>query len=357
MKKILSVALVVGMTFSLAACGNKPAETTVTTAPQTEAGTPAATDAPTEAKSEEPGSEATTAASGELDMSKLAGLKVGFSQCDNASNWKIVETESIQEAAKQHGVTLIYTDASGDIAKQSSDIEDMISQGVDYIIVAPQEEDGLQSSLRMAMDQGIGVILVDRAVNGNPGEVYTTKVMSDFIWEAEQVAERVIQETGGKGNVVILQGTQGATSATHRQEGFMNKIKDTDLVVVSDQVANFSMPEAQEVMENILQAQGQDIDIVYCHGVDMAMGAIAAIKAAGYQPGVDMKVVCVDASKEGMEALIAGELLCACSCSPYFGDISFELIAKMENGMTIDDSYINEDTVFDSTNADVSKGY
>ncbi|MCD7745729.1 MAG: ABC transporter substrate-binding protein [Lachnospiraceae bacterium] len=291
------------------------------------------------------------------DLSNLSGLTIGFSQSDNSSNWKIVETEDMQEKAEEYGINLIYTDASGDIAKQASDIEDLVAQGVDYLIVAPQQEDGLQASLIAAMDAGIPVILVDRGVNGDAGTVYTSSIMSDFVWEAEQIAERVIEYTGGTGNVVIIEGTQGATSTTDRQEGFMNTIEGTDLEVISDQVANYSQPEAQEVMENILQAQGDNIDIVYCHGVDMAIGAITAIKAANYVPGEDMQVVCVDASKDGMEAILAGELLCACSCSPFFGEATFSLISQLVDGETLEVEYINEDTVYDITNADVALGY
>lgn len=292
-----------------------------------------------------------------VDYSVLKGLVVGFSQCDNSSNWRIVETESMQETAKKYGVKLIYTDASGNIAKQASDIEDMISQGAKYIIVAPQEEDGLQAALISAKEAGIGVILVDRAINAPAGVAYDTQIMSDFVWEAKAVAEYVIKHTNGKGNVVILEGTQGATSTVDRQTGFMNAIKDTDLKVIADQVANYSMPEAQEVMENILQAHGSDIDIIYSHGDDMALGALAAVKAAGYKPGKDMLICTVDASKNTMEAILAGEFLCACSCSPFFGPVAFEKIARMQSGEKLEPQYVNEDTLFDINNANVELGF
>lgn len=293
----------------------------------------------------------------DVDYSVLEGLTVGFSQCDNSSNWRIVETESMQETAKQYGVNLIYTDASGNIAKQASDIEDMVSQGADYIVVAPQEEDGLQAALISAKEAGVGVILVDRDINGEAGVAYDTEIMSDFVWEAEAVANYVIEATGGEGNVVILEGTQGATSTVDRQSGFVDTIEGTNLNVIADQVANYSMPEAQEVMENILQANGDDIDIVYSHGDDMALGALAAIKAAGYKPGEDILICTVDASKSTMEAILAGEFLCACSCSPFFGPVTFEKIARMESGETLEPQYVNEDTLFDINNADVELGF
>ncbi len=353
-KKMLTLILAMAMVCSLAACGSSSGDTD--TGNDTEAAVTEAAGESGEDSAEETAEAAEADVSG-ADTANLSGLTIGFSQSDNSSNWKIVETEDMQEKAAEYGINLVYTDASGDIAKQSSDIADMVAQNVDYLIVAPIEEDGLQSSLTDAMDAGIPVILVDRAVNGVAGTTFTTQIMSDFVWEAQQCAEYVINETGGTGNVVILEGTQGATSATDRQNGFMDTIEGTDLVVIADQVANFSMAEAQEVMENILQAQGSNIDILYCHGCDMAMGALTAIKAAGYTPGEDIKIVTVDASKDTMEAILAGEVLAACSCSPYFGDAAFGIISQMEAGDTVEESYTNTDTLYDITNASVDEGY
>ena len=293
----------------------------------------------------------------EVDMSVLEGLTVGFSQCDNNNSWRIAETESMQATAAEYGVTLVFTDAATDLAKQASDIEDMVAQGIDYLVVAPQEEDGLQAALKSAMDAGIPVILVDRGINGEAGTDYTTAIMSDFVWEAEQIANVFIEDGEGKGNVVILQGTQGATSTIDRQEGFMNAIADTELVVIADQVAEYTMDKGQEVMENILQAQGDEIDYVYCHNDDMALGAIKAIEAAGYVPGEDIKVAGIDGPKAAMEAIIAGKELASCTCSPLFGPVTFETIAKLAAGEEVPAEIMNADTLYTIENATVEAGY
>lgn len=296
-------------------------------------------------------------AEGDVDMSVLEGKTVGFAQCDNGNSWRIAETDSMEATAKEYGINFVYTDASGDIAKQASNIEDLVAQGIDYLVVAPQEEDGLQASLKSAMDAGIPVILVDRGVNGTAGSEYTTAIMSDFVWEAEQVANKFIEDGGGKGNVVILQGTQGATSTIDRQTGFMDAIEGTEMVVVADQVADYVMDKAQEVMENILQAQGDEIDYVFCHNDDMALGAIQAIEAAGYVPGEDIKVAGIDGPAAAMEAILAGKQLCSCSCSPMFGPIAYETIARIENGEEVPTEIKNEDVLYDINNADVELGF
>lgn len=343
-RKVLSLILVLTMGLAMTACGKTAEE-----AP--------ADDAKTEAPADEDESPAPDSSSGEVDMSQLKGKTIGFSQCDNGNSWRIAETESMQAAAEKYGVKLVYTDASADIAKQASDIEDMVAQGVDYLIVAPQEEDGLQAALQAAMDKDIPVLLVDRSVNGEAGQLYTSEIMSDFVWEAEQCADIIMETTGGKGNIVILQGTQGATSTNDRQKGFMDAIEGSDMVVVADQVANYVMDEAQDVMANILQAQGDDIDAVYCHNDDMAQGAIAAIKAAGFTPGKDIYVVGIDGPKAAMESILAGEQLASCSCSPLFGEPAFELCARLASGEKIDASYTNEDTLYTIDNASVEAGF
>ncbi len=298
-----------------------------------------------------------SACADEVDLSVLEGKTVGFSQCDNRNSWRIAETDSMQKIADETGVTLIATDAGADIAKQASDIEDMVSQGVDYLIVAPQEEDGLQAALQSAMDAGIPVVLVDRGINGEAGVQYTTAIMSDFIWEAEQVANLFVEDSGDSGNIVILQGTQGATSTIDRQEGFMNVIEESNMEVIADQVADYVMDKGQEVMENILAAQGDDVDYVFCHNDDMALGAIEAIKAAGYKPGEDIKVAGIDGPKAAMQAIMDGEELASCTCSPLFGPVAFETLAKIENGEEMEALYTNEDTLYTIENASLDAGY
>ncbi|MBQ6375020.1 MAG: ABC transporter substrate-binding protein [Clostridia bacterium] len=300
---------------------------------------------------------AVSAMAEEVDMSVLAGKTVGFAQCDNRNSWRIAETDSMQAVADELGVTLIATDAGADLAKQASDIESLVAQNVDFLVVAPQEEDGLQSALQEAMDKGIPVILVDRNINGEAGVQYTAAIMSDFIWEAEQVANLFVEDSGNQGNIVILQGTQGATSTIDRQKGFMDVIEKSNMKVIADQVADYVMDKGQEVMENILQAQGDDVNYVFAHNDDMALGAIKAIEAAGKVPGVDIKVAGIDGPKAAMQAIIDGKELASCTCSPLFGPKTFETLAKIANGEEVPAFIQNTDTLYTAENVSLEAGY
>ncbi|WJQ05519.1 ABC transporter substrate-binding protein (plasmid) [Geobacillus stearothermophilus] len=281
-------------------------------------------------------------------------LVVGFSQMENNNPWRIAETESIRNEAKKRGIELVYTDAQGDTAKQVSDVEDMIAKGVDYIVLAPREYDGLAPALQAAKKANIPVILVDRKAKGTPGEDYVTFIGSNFIEEGQRAAEWLIKELGGKGNIVELTGTSGSSVALDRQKGFSDTIKQKapDMKIIASQTGDFARAEGQKVMENLLQSYGDQIDAVYAHNDEMAIGAINAIKAAGKVPGKDIIIVSVDGTKDALKAIIAGELGATVECSPFFGPIVFDVIEKLENGEEVPTEIINKDRFFDKSNAE-----
>ena len=117
----------------------------------------------------------------------LDGKTVGFAQTDSMSAWRTTETDSIKEYVEKAGGELIVKDAGGDIATQESDIRDLVAAGVDYLVVAPLEDNGLQGALEEAMANEIPVILVDRTIEGEAGTHYTTAIMSDFVWKESSV--------------------------------------------------------------------------------------------------------------------------------------------------------------------------
>jgi galactofuranose transport system substrate-binding protein len=281
-------------------------------------------------------------------------LVVGFSQMENNNPWRIAETESIRNEAKKRGIELVYTDAQGDTAKQVSDVEDMIAKGVDYIILAPREYEGLAPALQAAKKANIPVILVDRKAKGTPGEDYVAFIGSNFIEEGQRAAEWLIKTLGGKGNIVELTGTSGSSVALDRQKGFADTIKQKapDMKIIASQTGDFARAEGQKVMENLLQSYGDQIDAVYAHNDEMAIGAINAIKAAGKVPGKDIIIVSVDGTKEALKAIIAGELGATVECSPFFGPIVFDVIEKLEKGEKVPTEIINKDRFFDKSNAE-----
>ncbi|MCD8369079.1 MAG: ABC transporter substrate-binding protein [Clostridiales bacterium] len=346
MKKFLALLICGCMAYSLAACGSSG----------TSNQSPSATSGETIAETE--GAGETEAAKEPASNEKaLAGLTIGFAQTDSMSSWRTTETDSIQEAVEAAGGTLIVKDAQSDIATQASDISDLIAAGVDCLVVAPLEDNGLQDVLVEAMESGIPVILVDRAINGEAGTHYTTAIASDFIWEGEQCALALNEALPNGGNVVIINGGYESSTSTDRQKGFVDNLND-NFSVIAEQNGNWLMADAQDVMENIIQAQGgENIDAAFAVTDDMIQGAKNAIEANGLVPGQDILLLGIDGTAAALESVADGTQLASCTCTPYFGPIVVETLTRLLNGENVETAIVNPDTIYTIDNVDVSAGF
>lgn len=288
----------------------------------------------------------------------LDGKTVGFAQTDSMSSWRTTETDSIKAAVEAAGGKFIVKDAGGDIATQETDIRDLTAAKVDYLVVAPLEDNGLQGALEEAMTAGIPVILVDRAIAGEAGKHYVTAIMSDFVWEGEQCGKAVMAAKPDGANIVIINGGYASSTSTDRQKGFVDALDSNKYKVVAEQDGEWLMDKAQAVMENILQAQGgKNIDVVYAVTDDMIQGAKNAIEAAGLVPGKDILTVGIDGTRAAFEDIAAGKQLASCTCSPYFGPIVLETISKIIAGEKLPEKITNTDTLYTKENVVVDLGF
>lgn len=288
-------------------------------------------------------------------LKKKDTYKVGFAQTESNNPWRLAETASMQDEAKKLGYQLVYTDAAGSAAKQVADVNSMIAQKVDFIVLAPREEKPLVPAIMAAKKAGIPVLLVDRNVDqklAKAGEDYLAFIGSDFVEEGRRVAEWTIQKTGGKGKIIELEGTVGSSPANDRKKGFDDAVKAAGggLEIVASQSGDFARDKGRQVAETLLQAH-PDATVVYAHNDEMALGAIAAIEAAGKKPGTDILVVSIDGEKDGLQAIIDGKLGCTCECSPRFGPAAFDTMKRYAAGEKIPPVIINKDRFFDVSNA------
>lgn len=276
-------------------------------------------------------------------------LKIGFAQSGNPNPWMVALTESMADEAAKQGVEYVYTDANDDMATHVSNIEDMLAQGLDYLVVAPMENTGLESVLETAADMGVPVITTGRTTTGT----YETTVYSDQAWEGERCAE-IVGADNPAAKVVEIRGIEGTSSVDGRAAGF-RKIMDEqfpDMEIVVEQTCNFNMTEAMDAMANIIESQGaENIDMVFCHNDGMALGVIQAIKDAGLTPGEDIKVIAIDGQKEALDAIIAGEMIASVQCSPKMAPTVFEVIADLEAGNSVEAETIVPDKIFTIENA------
>ncbi|UVS79121.1 ABC transporter substrate-binding protein [Actinokineospora sp. UTMC 2448] len=273
-------------------------------------------------------------------------ITMGFSQVGAESGWRTANTKSIQEAAAAAGVELKFSDAQQKQENQIKAIRSFIQQKVDVIAFSPVVETGWDTVLLEAKRADIPVILTDRAIDSEDTSLYKTFLGSDFVEEGRKAGQWVVDNTQGAVNVVELQGTTGAAPAIDRKTGFEEVIAARpDIKIVATQSGDFTRSGGKQVMEAFLKST-PDIDVVYAHNDDMGLGAIEAIKAAGKKPGTDIKIVTVDAVKDGMTALANGEINFIVECNPLLGEQLMDLAAKVVAGEEVPARVVTEETTF-----------
>ena len=291
-------------------------------------------------------------------LKKKDVYKVGFAQTESNNPWRLAQTASMQDEAKKRGCQLVYTDAASSAAKQVADVNSMIAQGVDFIFLAPREEKPLIPAVMAAKKAGIPVLLIDRSVDpslAKAGEDYLAFVGSNFIQEGQRVAEWLIKTTGGKGKILELEGTIGASPANDRKKGFDDAIKAgaPDMVILASQSGDFARDKGRQVAETLLQAHS-DATIIYAHNDEMALGAIAAIEAAGKVAGKDILVVSIDGEKDAVQAIIDGKMGATVECNPRFGPAAYAAAIAYSKGEKIPPVMTNKDHFYDISNAAAS---
>lgn len=288
------------------------------------------------------------------DLPEKDTYRVAFSQ--NASNnpWRLAETQSMKEEADKHGFQLTVTDANNEQDKQIQDIKGLIAQKPDALFVAPITEQ-LGNVVVQAADADIPVFLLDRDVDhavAKPGEDYVTVMVSDFVQQGRRAAWAMAQATGGTAKIIELEGTTGSSPAIDRKKGFHEYVAQCPgMEVVVSQSADFTRADGQSVTETLLQSN-PDATAIYAHNDEMALGAIAAIRAAGKVPGQDIKVVSIDGSRDALNAVIAGELFATVESNPRFGSLAFETMLEYAEAGEVPVQLGLEDRLFDKSNAD-----
>uniref|UniRef100_A0AAU3H5K6 ABC transporter substrate-binding protein n=1 Tax=Streptomyces sp. NBC_01401 TaxID=2903854 RepID=A0AAU3H5K6_9ACTN len=289
----------------------------------------------------------------------LKDAVVGFSQSEKEANpFRIAETKSIKDEAKKVGVKkLLTTNAQSQLSKQISDIQDMLSQGAQFLIVAPLNSDGLEPALKAAAAKKVPVLTIDRELNSTACKDYVSFLGSDFVEQGKRAADAMIKATDGKGKVAILLGTSGNNTTTDRTKGFVDQIKAEapGIEIVAQQTGDFARDKGQQVMEQLIQSK-PGITAVYAENDEMGLGALTALKAAGKKPGKDVKIVSVDGTRSAVQAVVNGEYNAVIESNPRFGPLAFATAQKFYGGEEIPENIIISDRAYDETNAKESLG-
>ncbi|MGE7758515.1 substrate-binding domain-containing protein [Peribacillus sp. NPDC097895] len=277
-------------------------------------------------------------------------VTLGFAQVGKESDFRAANTNSIITAAKAEGVNLILKNANNDQEKQIAIIRGFIDQGVDVIAFSPKVEHGWDEVLQEAKDAGIPVILSDREIKVNDSSLWTSFIGSDFVEEGRRAARWLVNESNTAGeekNIIELEGTSNAAPSIGRKQGFEEVLQDHQSYQILDSLlGDFTFEKGKEMMNTALARYGRDIDVVYAHNDDMAIGAIEAIEEFGLRPGKDIKIISIDATKKAFTALSTGKLNFSVECNPLLGPQLMRSAKDLKMGKEIPMKIITSERTF-----------
>lgn len=273
-------------------------------------------------------------------------VTIGFSQIGAESEWRTANTNDVKAAAEALGIDLKFSDAQQKQENQIKAIRTFIAQKVDLIGFVPIVETGWDNILREAKRAGIPVMIMDRDLKVSDDSLYVAKIGTDsvaegrkqFTWMDEYITkiDRKPRNGGDKINIVILEGTVGASAAVGRSKGFNEALEASPnkdrYNILASQTGDFTRAKGKEVMESFLKSYGNDIDVLISQNDDMALGAIQAIEAAGLKPAQDIIIIGADAVKGMFQAMIDGKANATIECNPLQGKLFFETALKIING-------------------------
>jgi len=277
-----------------------------------------------------------------LSLILVVGLSAGIAAQDiklglavsTLNNPFFVDLKDGAEAmAEEMGVEILTVDAQDDAAAQLSSVEDLLIKQIDVLIVNPVDGNAVVSAITAANNAGVPVITVDRAAAG--GNV-ASHIASDNAAGGEMAGDFIAEQLNEEGNVVELQGIPGTSAARDRGKGFNESMdKYPGLKVIARQPAGFDRAEGMTVMENILQGN-PNIDAVFAHNDNMALGAMEAIAAAGRSD--EIMIVGFDAIDDAREAVKKGKMAATVAQKPaQMGEMAVKTAVKVANGEEVDE--------------------
>ena len=240
--------------------------------------------------------------------------------------------DGAEKEAEKLGYDLVVLDSQNDPAKERANVEDLIQLGVIALLINPTDSDAVVKTVEVANKSNIPVITLDRQANG--GKI-TSHIASDNIKGGEMAAEYVLdkfKDEKGPINVVEIQGIPGASATRDRGEGFHNIMDKNDKFnFISIQAADFDRQKGLQVMENIIQAN-PNIQVVFAHNDEMALGAVKAIKASG----INALVIGFDGNDDAKDSIDANEMTAIIAQQPdLIGALGVELANKIYKGESI----------------------
>src|SRR5690625_483934 len=254
----------------------------------------------------------------------------------NMSSFITEGQEGMQRYADENDIELLWNSADNDVATQAGHVDQFVSAGVDAIIVVPVQAETLQPQVDAAIAAEIPILDVNATLN-NPN--ITASVQPDDVAAGAQEAQMMVDELGGEGNVVILQGPLGGSGEINRGAGIDEVLaENSGIEVLAKDTANWSREEAVNKMKNWISGFGDEIHGVISQNDDMGLGAKQALREAGME---DVPVVGIDGIEDGLNAVKSGEFIgTSLQNRTVLGAAGLGVAARLARGEDVGEDYV-----------------
>lgn len=231
------------------------------------------------------------------------GQKIGLAVANLQANFFNQIKQAAEAQGELRGVEIITVDAKGDGATQVSQVQDLLTQGIDALIYIPAGAAAATVPVKLARREGIPVVNIDRNAAGAPGDTF---IATDSVTSAYQVCRYIIEQAGGEGQMIIVHGQKGTTPEVDRSQGCGEAISQFPGVeVVAEQWSNmWSQDEGFQITQNLLQAH-PEVDIIFAQADALALGAAQAVEVANlpqriWIAGFDGDTAALEALRDGV---------------------------------------------------------
>ena len=276
---------------------------------------------------------------------------IGFSQDTMDHPWRAYMVTSAEAQSQNYPDLIeefIFTDAGGSNEKQIADVEDLISRGVDLIMMSPREAQALVPAVEAIVEAGIPLVVLDREI---VGDAYNVFIGGNNLQIGEELGKYTLASVGNEFKYLELEGIPGATPTIQRHEGFTSQIEgEAGIERLDAQPANYDLAPAIPIVEDWLTKYKGEFQVIYAHNDPMILGAINVLKEAGYQPG-EVFLVGVDGQREAFEAIIEGWLQ-ATAIYATGGALGLDMAVRVLKGEPVPKRIITETPVITADNVD-----
>lgn len=249
-------------------------------------------------------------------------------------------------------VILVSISVSASVTRPISRLSSLMAQAedrdMDVIVVSPVVAEGWDGILQAAQEADIPVLLVDRMVDADEG-MYTSFIGADFEEEGRRCARWLINEMSGRQKVHVMEirGTEGSSPAQNRKIGFESAISETgNCEIVYSSCGDFTKEGGRRAVQEYIASRGWDIDAIFAHNDDMALGAVEVLVEQGLRPGIDVKIMSIDGTADALDSLKNGQINCVVECNPLLGPQLMKAITDLMEGNELPLRIITDESVF-----------